>query len=68
MALAVLTWPDALIATGLLFADMGLRPLLTWDGSPLAAHLRRLPWTEVAIFAIMIVPWVIFATTYFGSP
>jgi hypothetical protein len=68
MALAVLTRPDALIAAGLLFADMGLRPLLARDGSPLAARLRRLPWAEVAIFAVLLVPWVVFATTYFGSP
>jgi hypothetical protein len=68
MALAVLTRPDALIAAGLLFADMGLRPLLARDGSPLAARLRRLPWTEVAIFAVLLVPWTVFATTYFDSP
>jgi len=68
MALAVLTRPDALIAAGLLFADMGLRPLLARDGSPLVARLRRLPWVEVAIFCAMLLPWVIFATAYFGSP
>jgi arabinofuranosyltransferase len=68
MALAVLTRPDALIAAGLLFADMGLRPLLEQDGGPLAARLRRLPWPELAIFAVLLVPWVAFATAYFGSP
>jgi arabinofuranosyltransferase len=68
MALAVLTRPDALIAAGLLFADMGLRPLLARDGSPLAVRLRRLPWAEVAIFAALLMPWVAFATSYFGSP
>jgi len=68
MALAVLTRPDALIAAGLLFADMGLRPLFAWDGGPLAARLRRLPWAELAIFAGLLAPWVLFATLYFGSP
>jgi arabinofuranosyltransferase len=68
MALAVLTRPDALIAAGLLFADMGLRPLLAQDGGPLAARLRRLPWAEVAIFAALLIPWVAFATAHFGSP
>jgi arabinofuranosyltransferase len=68
MALAVLTRPDALIATGLLFADMGLRPLLARDGSPLAARLRRLPWAEIAIFCLLLLPWILFATAYFGSP
>ena len=68
MALAVLTRPDALIAAGLLFADMGLRPLLARDGGPLGARLRRLPWAEAAIFGAILAPWVIFATAYFGSP
>ncbi|HSR31894.1 MAG TPA: hypothetical protein VLY63_15120, partial [Anaerolineae bacterium] len=68
MALAVLTRPDTLIAAGLLFADMGLRPLLARDGGLPAARLRRLPWAEVAIFGALLLPWVIFATAYFGSP
>ena len=68
MALAVLTRPDALIAASLLLADMGLRPLLARDGGPLASRLRRLPWAEVAIFCALLLPWVIFATAYFGSP
>ena len=68
MALAVLTRPDALIAAGLLFADMGLRPLLERDGGPLVVRLRRLPWTEAAIFAAFLIPWVVFASIYFGSP
>jgi len=68
MALAVLTRPDALIAAGLLFADMGLRPLLARDGGPLAVRLRRLPWAEAAIFCGLLLPWVLFATVYYGSP
>jgi hypothetical protein len=68
MALAVLTRPDALIAAALLFADMGLRPLLARDGGPLAARLKRLPWAEVAIFCLLLLPWILFATAYFGSP
>jgi arabinofuranosyltransferase len=68
MALAVLTRPDALIAAGLLFADMGLRPLLARDGGSLSRRLRRLPWAEAAIFGAILAPWIIFATAYFGSP
>jgi hypothetical protein len=68
MALAVLTRPDALIAAGLLFADMGLRPLLARDGGSPAARLRRLPWAEAAIFCGLLLPWVLFATAYYGSP
>jgi hypothetical protein len=68
MALAVLTRPDALIAAGLLFADMGLRPLLARDGGSFSDRLRRLPWAEVGIFVALLVPWIVFATAYFGSP
>jgi hypothetical protein len=68
MALAVLTRPDALIAAGLLFADMSLRPLLARGGGTLRSRLRRLPWVEAAIFGALLAPWVIFATLYFGSP
>ena len=68
MAFAVLTRPDALIAAGLLFADMGLRPLLARDGGPLAVRLRRLPWAELAICSGLLAPWILWATLYFGSP
>jgi len=68
MALAVLTRPDALLAAGLLFADMALRPLLARDGGPFSARLRRLPWAEVAIWGATLAPWLLFATLYFGSP
>jgi hypothetical protein len=68
MALAVLTRPDALIAAGLLFADIGLRPLLARDGGSFGNRLRRLPWAELGIFVALLVPWIVFATTYFGSP
>jgi hypothetical protein len=68
MALAVLTRPDALIAAGLLFADMGLRPLLARDGGSFSKRLRRLPWIELGIFVALLLPWIVFATAYFGSP
>jgi hypothetical protein len=68
MALAVLLRPDALIACGLLFADMGLRPLLSREGGSLPERLRRLPWPEVAVFAALLLPWLLFASFYFGSP
>jgi hypothetical protein len=68
MVLVVLTRSDALIAAGLLFADMGLRPLLARDEGLLVARLRRLPWAEAAILAALLAPWVLFATVYFGSP
>lgn len=68
LALAVLVRPDALIAAGLLLAHMALRPLVAKSGAPLAARLRGLPWSELAVFAAVLAPWVVFATLYFGSP
>lgn len=68
MALAVLTRPDALMAAALLLADMGLRPLLIRPRPPVTAWLRHLPWTEVLLFAGLLLPWILFATLYFGSP
>ena len=68
MALAVLTRPDALIAAALLLGDMVLRPLVRRDGSPLSSRLRRLPWTEMAVLGALLLPWIVFATAYFGSP
>jgi hypothetical protein len=68
MAFAVLTRPDALIAAGLLFADMALRPLLSREGGSFADRLRRLPWTEGAIFCAILLPWILFASMNFGSP
>jgi hypothetical protein len=68
MALAVLTRPDALIAAVPLFGDMALRPLLARGGGPLGQRLRRLPWAEAALFCGLLLPWILFATAYFGSP
>jgi hypothetical protein len=68
IALAVLTRPDALIAAGLLFADMALRALLKRDGGTVTDRMRRLPWTEVAIFFVLLLPWLVFSTAYFDSP
>ncbi|MBN1135654.1 MAG: hypothetical protein JXM73_03670, partial [Anaerolineae bacterium] len=68
MALAVLTRPDALIAAGLLLAGMALRPLLAGNGGALAARLRRLPWVEIGVFVAALIPWILFASLYFGSP
>ncbi len=68
MALAILTRPDALIAAGLLGADMIVRPWAAAGGSRPANLLRRLPWAEGAILGAILAPWLLFATCYFGSP
>ncbi len=50
--------------------------LLRWDSVLLLAVLtvaifwreRRLPVRELALFALLILPWLLFATWYFGNP
>lgn len=54
-ALATLTRPDALVLPGLIFLyDLIAR--------------RRIPWKAIGVYAVVLAPWLIFATAYFGSP
>ncbi|MGB9594563.1 MAG: hypothetical protein ACPL7R_10555, partial [Anaerolineae bacterium] len=53
--LAVLTRPEALAAAGLAF--LGMFAAKRWGA-----------WREAAVFALVLLPWVAFATAYFGSP
>lgn len=54
-ALVVLTRPDGLLAVVLIFAH------LTWER-------KRIPWAEGLTFVLLLAPWLIFSTLYFGSP
>lgn len=54
-ALAVLARPDA----GLLLGVVGVA---------LLARTKRVPWRGMAIAAIVLGPWLIYATRFFGSP
>jgi hypothetical protein len=55
MAAATLIRPDAMLAAGLI-----------------ALHLlvsrRRLPWRPIAVYLIVLLPWVLYATWTYGSP
>jgi hypothetical protein len=55
-ALATLTRPDGLILAMLLAAHY-------W-----ATNRKPLPWRSMAWFALITLPWVLFAWAYFGSP
>jgi hypothetical protein len=59
---ATLARPDALLVAAPLFAHMLLAPSLR--------HPRRLrvPWREGLIYLLVLAPWLVFATLYFGSP
>lgn len=54
-ALALLARPDTAILVGLLWLDLILTK-------------RRLPWQEGLITLVLLAPWLIFGTLYFGSP
>lgn len=54
-ALAFLARPDTLIATGPLFVD------------PFLAR-RHFPWRETGLALALPLPWLVFATLYFGNP
>ena len=54
-ALALLARPDTAILLGLLWLD-------------LAGAQRRIPWREGLITLILLAPWLIFGTLYFGNP
>jgi hypothetical protein len=62
-ALAVLTRPDTVILVGLLWLDLFLARLTRrpWDW-------RKLPWVELLIGLLVLAPWLVFGTLYFGSP
>lgn len=34
----------------------------------LAVRQRRIPWQDVGLFILLILPWLVFAAFYFGSP
>jgi hypothetical protein len=57
-ALLLLARPDGIVFVGLLLADVA------WQ----AWRRRRLPWREAAVFLLVLAPWGLFATWYFGSP
>jgi len=65
-ALAVLARPDALIVAGLLTSHY----LLTHRPGRGAMNdwLSCLPWQAAGLFALLLLPWVIFTWVYFGSP
>src|SRR5205807_2245641 len=55
LALLVLFRVDGLLLSALLFGGIAIR-------------MKRIPWRALALFAAILVPWVLFATWYFGSP
>ena len=71
-ALGVLARPDALLWAGLVFAHQlwvrVRRAQREGVGNAPNALLAVLPWRTWAVFAAVLLPWVLFAFAYFGSP
>ncbi len=60
-------WAAVLAALAFLLRLDGLAVMGT-VGLALLLHQRRIPWRAVLIFTVLVAPWLIFATLYFGSP
>lgn len=58
LGLALLIRPDGINLAAAFFGVLGLESL---------RHKRPLPWVEGAIFSAVVLPWVAFATAYFGN-
>jgi hypothetical protein len=58
LGLALLIRPDGVNLAAAFFAVLGLEAL---------RKRRPWPWAEAAIFAAVVLPWVVFATAYFGN-
>jgi hypothetical protein len=68
-ALALLTRPDALIFLGPIGLDYGLRLLRRLRDTKYATlNTQYSIHKTVALFLIPLVPWLVFATLYFGTP
>ena len=72
LALLALTQERTRLAAGY----AGLAALMRLDGLAVIAVViltvwlqkRRFPWSELLLFAVICVPWFLFALLYFGSP
>ena len=63
--LAVLIRPDGLTLAAAFFLLLGVEALRRAHGR---LDFKQLPWVEVGLFTAVVVPWLIFATLYFGQP
>jgi uncharacterized membrane protein len=61
-ALLLLTRPDGVLFVGPLIID------LLWKRWREKNFPQAFPWAEAGIFLLVLAPWVLFATLYFGSP
>lgn len=80
--LAVLIRPDGVTLVAALLGWLGLEAwhragVLTPHPYPISVNvaalrsrrwLTALPWAEVGLIALVVLPWLIFATLYFGQP
>ncbi len=68
--LAILIRPDGAMLTVAVFLGFAAPALglLLVPGRTWGAFFRRLPWKEAGVTLAVVLPWVIFATLYYGQP
>lgn len=78
--LACLIRPDGAILAAIVFGLWGVEallragvirsrfPLFSADALRAGRWLRELPWRELGLLALVIMPWIVFAVLYYGQP
>jgi len=67
-ALSFLTRPDAVLIVALVFGQVLLEHLKSKTPKSPGGILRFGIWRLIFVFLLVIAPWIIFSTAYFGSP
>jgi hypothetical protein len=70
LALGTLARPDVLVAAATVFGFMGLRWLRAVLRRPDDGNQGRasFPWRPAATFVLILLPWIVYATSTYGSP
>ena len=61
-------WAAALLAAAALARADGLLAAAACAGHFLIARRRPIPWRAIGLYAALLVPWLLFAWAYFGTP
>jgi hypothetical protein len=69
-ALAVLARPDGVLVAALLSAHYLIKTLKVSETFRVYFHqaIQSLPWRAVLVFLVLLLPWFLFAWSYYGSP
>jgi hypothetical protein len=68
VALATLARPDAILVAGILGVEFVIQQRPGFSRVAFQRLVTQIPWKSIAIFAGVLLPWMAFASWYFGSP